>query len=103
ISLKEYLLKNQLADAAELAGIEKDVARMVEEAHKFAENSPTPPKESATEHVFAEPKAGVRPSPAAAASAFLTPSDSGEARDKLNLAAVGDGRTPSKAERVITY
>jgi 2-oxoisovalerate dehydrogenase E1 component len=55
-SFKEHLLKNRLADAAELAGIEKDVARIVEEAHSFAENSPSPAKESAAEHVFAEPK-----------------------------------------------
>src|SRR5438445_6859474 len=40
VSFKGYLLKNQLAEATELAGIEKEVAQMVEEAHKFAENSP---------------------------------------------------------------
>src|SRR5438445_4618265 len=55
-SFKDYLLMNQLADAVELTGIEKDITRMVEEAHKFAENSPTPPNESAARHVFADPK-----------------------------------------------
>src|SRR5438105_2744903 len=35
-SFKDHLLKNQLADAAELTGVEKDVAQIVEEAHKFA-------------------------------------------------------------------
>ena len=53
-SLREHLLKNQIADAVELTGIEKEVAQLVEEAHQFAENSPTPPRESAAEHVFAD-------------------------------------------------
>jgi 2-oxoisovalerate dehydrogenase E1 component len=55
-SFRAHLLKNQLADAAQLAGIEEDVAHCVEEAHLFAENSPTPTKESAAKHVFADPK-----------------------------------------------
>jgi len=53
-SLKEHLLNNRLADAAELIAIEKEVAQLVEEAHKFAENSPPPPKESAARHVFSD-------------------------------------------------
>jgi len=50
---KDHLLKNQLADVAELEGIEKEAAQIAEEAHNFAENSPLPPKESATTNVFA--------------------------------------------------
>ena len=55
-SFKENLLKNQLADVAELAGIEREVAALVESAHQFAERSPPPSKESAAEHVFSEPR-----------------------------------------------
>ncbi len=51
--LKSYLLENKLAEATELAGIEQEIAALVEEAHKFAENSPVPTAESATQHVFA--------------------------------------------------
>jgi len=50
---KDYLLKNQLVEAAELAGVEKEINALVDEAHKFAENSPVPAAESATQHVFA--------------------------------------------------
>src|SRR6185295_15861217 len=51
-SFKDHILKSQQADAAELASIEKDVAQMVETAHAFAENSPTPQEESAATYVF---------------------------------------------------
>jgi len=51
--LKSHLLESQLAEAAELAAIEQEIAALVEEAHKFAENSPVPTAESATQHVFA--------------------------------------------------
>src|SRR5439155_2164379 len=53
-SFKDYLLKNQLANAAELAGIDEQIEAVVEEAHKFAETSAMPPKESAAMHVFAD-------------------------------------------------
>ena len=53
--LKAYLLESELADAAELAGIEKEVAALVEDAHQRAEGSPMPAKESATKHIFAGP------------------------------------------------
>ncbi len=51
--LKNHLLENKLAEAAELAGIEQEIAALVDEAHQFAENSPVPAAESATRHVFA--------------------------------------------------
>jgi len=54
-SFKSYLLKNQIANAAELAGIDESIEAVVEEAHKFAESSPMPPRESAATHVFADP------------------------------------------------
>src|SRR6266404_6265294 len=53
-SFKSYLLKSQIADAAELAGIDEKIEAVVEEAHKFAETSPMPPKESAATHIFAK-------------------------------------------------
>ena len=53
-SFKNYLLKHQIADAAELAGIDEKIEAVVEEAHKFAETSPMPTKESAAIHVFAD-------------------------------------------------
>ncbi|MHB8522838.1 MAG: alpha-ketoacid dehydrogenase subunit alpha/beta [Limisphaerales bacterium] len=51
--LKDYLLQNQLAEAAELAGIEEEIHALVDDAHRFAANSPVPAAASATEHVFA--------------------------------------------------
>jgi 2-oxoisovalerate dehydrogenase E1 component len=53
VSFKNYLLESQLAEAVELASIDKEIAALVDEAHKFAENSPPPAAESATHHVFA--------------------------------------------------
>src|ERR1043166_3972478 len=102
-AFKEHLLRNRLADAAALAGIETEVAQAVEEAHKFAENSPLPPKESATEHVFAEPKPGARPSSAAATAALAASSDPAQALFRSNSAAAGDSRAPTGTDRVITY
>ncbi len=54
-SFKSHLLKNRLADAGELAAIEVELAQRVEEAHQFAENSPSPSAETAGEHVFGGP------------------------------------------------
>ncbi|MEO7299331.1 MAG: dehydrogenase E1 component subunit alpha/beta [Verrucomicrobiota bacterium] len=51
---KEHLLEKKLADDAELAEIEKEIAALVEEAHTFAENSPVPTKESAAKNIFAD-------------------------------------------------
>jgi len=51
--LKNYLLENKVAEAAELAVIEQEIAALVDEAHQFAESSPVPAAESATQHVFA--------------------------------------------------
>jgi 2-oxoisovalerate dehydrogenase E1 component len=53
-SYKDYLLKNQLTNVAALTGIEKEVLRIAEEAHHFAEKSSPPSKESATTFVFAD-------------------------------------------------
>jgi 2-oxoisovalerate dehydrogenase E1 component len=56
-SFKEYLTESQLPEALELASIDTEIAAVVEEAHKFAENSPVPPREEATQHIFAVPSA----------------------------------------------
>lgn len=52
---KDYLLQNLLAESAELDRIEKEINTLVDDAHKFAENSPLPAAESAAQHIFAEP------------------------------------------------
>jgi 2-oxoisovalerate dehydrogenase E1 component len=49
---KEYLLENKLAEPEEFEEIDKQVHALVEESHKFAEDSPYPSPESATEHVY---------------------------------------------------
>jgi 2-oxoisovalerate dehydrogenase E1 component len=54
---REYLLTNQLADTAELESIEKEIAAVVEDAQRFAENSSMPSRELATTHIFAAPEA----------------------------------------------
>ncbi len=51
--LKQRLLDDGLADAAELDGIAREVTTLTEEAHQFAEKSAYPPAESATQHVYA--------------------------------------------------
>jgi 2-oxoisovalerate dehydrogenase E1 component len=50
---KEYLLENKLAEAEEFDVIDKEIHALVEESHKFAEDSPYPAADSATEHVYA--------------------------------------------------
>jgi len=58
---REHLLTRQLADETALAAIEKEVAALVKEAHLFAEKSPMPPKETATQHIYAA--ASPKPAP----------------------------------------
>ncbi len=50
-----YLTVNGYATAEELAAIEREVEAEVEEAVRFAEESPEPPLESVTEHVYVNP------------------------------------------------
>jgi len=81
-SFRSHLLQNKLASAEELDAIEKEMAAHIEEAHLFAEKSPTPAPETATTHIFAEP--------------FIAPTSSSNGHG--NGAPHGDG-----AERVLTY
>lgn len=50
-----YLTANGYATAEELAAIEQEVEAEVEEAVRFAEESPEPPLESVTEYVYVNP------------------------------------------------
>ena len=52
---KEYLLDQKLSDADELEAIDRELATVIEDAHKFAEGSAYPQPETATQHVFAAP------------------------------------------------
>lgn len=54
--LKRHLLEHTLATDAELSAIEHEVATLTETAHAFAEESAYPSPDSATTHVYAEPR-----------------------------------------------
>jgi len=53
-SYRSYLVKNGLLDEAELTAIEEDVAAEVEDAIKFADESPYPEPEETFEDLFVE-------------------------------------------------
>lgn len=55
---KESLLKQNHATASQLEEIEKEVDALAEEAHQFAEASPYPSAESATQNVYAPARMG---------------------------------------------
>jgi TPP-dependent pyruvate/acetoin dehydrogenase alpha subunit len=55
---RQHLLAAKLADPTELDTIDRELAAQVEEAHRFAETSPWPAAESATQHVYAEVTGG---------------------------------------------
>ncbi|MFP4564594.1 MAG: thiamine pyrophosphate-dependent dehydrogenase E1 component subunit alpha, partial [Spirochaetia bacterium] len=52
LRLKEYLIKEKIADEAQLADIEKRVAEAVEEAERFAKESPEPDPANVMDEVF---------------------------------------------------
>src|SRR5438874_2128687 len=52
LKLREHLLEKKLVDAGELDNIDSELSAVVEEAHRFAEKSPWPDPETATQHVF---------------------------------------------------
>jgi 2-oxoisovalerate dehydrogenase E1 component len=56
--LKKHLLDQKIATDAELSAIEQEVAALTETAHDFAEQSAYPTAESATTHIYAEPRSG---------------------------------------------
>ena len=67
--LKKDLLDQKIATDAELSAIEQEVAALTETAHDFAEKSAYPTAESATTHIYAEPRSGPpRDVPASSAS-----------------------------------
>lgn len=51
--LRNYLIENKIANAEELDAIEIKAKQDIEDAVKFAENSPEPPIETLTEDVYA--------------------------------------------------
>ena len=55
-SLRNYLLRNNLAKEAELEKIRKKIDDLLEEAVEFADASPLPPRSQLLENVFADPK-----------------------------------------------
>jgi 2-oxoisovalerate dehydrogenase E1 component len=56
--LKKHLRDQKIATDAELSAIEQEVAAFTETAHDFAEKSAYPTAESATTHIYAEPRSG---------------------------------------------
>jgi 2-oxoisovalerate dehydrogenase E1 component len=56
--LKKHLLDQKIASDAELSAIEQEAGTLTESAHEFAEKSAYPTAESATTHVYAEPRSG---------------------------------------------
>jgi 2-oxoisovalerate dehydrogenase E1 component len=54
LSLKEHLLAKRQATEAELEAIDTEVQGIVEDAQRFAENSPWPDPATATNHVYAD-------------------------------------------------
>lgn len=52
VKFREYLLVNQLCSEQELAEIEQSVAKAIEKAVEFAENSPFPTEEDLLRDVY---------------------------------------------------
>ncbi|PPS09781.1 hypothetical protein GOBAR_AA10877 [Gossypium barbadense] len=55
-ALKKYLIENRLASETDLKAIDKKIDDVVEEAIKFADESPDPPRSRLLENVFADLK-----------------------------------------------
>ncbi len=55
VRFSKFLVENGYATEDELAAVDRDVEAEVEEAVRFAEESPEPPLESVTEHVYVNP------------------------------------------------
>ncbi|KAJ7546033.1 hypothetical protein O6H91_08G021100 [Diphasiastrum complanatum] len=56
MSLKTYLIENNLASEGDLKAIEKKIDEIVEDSVEFAEASPLPERSQLLENVFADPK-----------------------------------------------
>jgi 2-oxoisovalerate dehydrogenase E1 component len=54
LRLRQLLLDQKLANAAELDAIDREIAASAEAAHQYAENSPWPNAKTAIDHVFSE-------------------------------------------------
>lgn len=53
-NLRKYVLDNNIASSQELLDIEQEVKKSVDEAVKFAQDSPLPPLETAFEDIYAD-------------------------------------------------
>jgi len=56
VSLKKYLIENNLANESDLKSIEKNIDEILEDAVEFADASPLPQRGQLLENVFADPK-----------------------------------------------
>lgn len=56
VSLRKYLVDNNLANELDLKAIEKKIDEIVEDAVEFADASPLPQRGQLLENVFADPK-----------------------------------------------
>jgi len=56
VSLKKYLIENNLANESDLKSIEKKNDEIIEDAVEFADASPLPQRGQLLENVFADPK-----------------------------------------------
>uniref|UniRef100_A0A0C9RVS3 Pyruvate dehydrogenase E1 component subunit alpha n=1 Tax=Wollemia nobilis TaxID=56998 RepID=A0A0C9RVS3_9CONI len=56
VSLRKYLIENNLANESDLKVIEKKIDEIVEDAVEFADASPLPQRGQLLENVFADPK-----------------------------------------------
>ena len=54
LRLRQLLLDQKLAEAAEFEAIDRDIVALAEAAHQFAESSPWPDATTAIDHVFSE-------------------------------------------------
>jgi 2-oxoisovalerate dehydrogenase E1 component len=53
-ALRNRLLEEGLAEASDLEAIDTEIRQQVQEAHQWAEQSPWPSPETATQHVYEE-------------------------------------------------
>lgn len=53
-NLRKYVLDNNIASSQELLDIEQEVKKSIDEAVKFAQDSPLPPLETAFEDIYAD-------------------------------------------------
>ena len=91
------MLEKELAEAAELEAIDRELAEQVEAAHQFAETSPWPTAESATQHVYAAKAVESEAGKQAAGSSQGTATSPGPARELTFMKATLEALTEEMA------